>query len=129
VGSLTEGQRIVGSAEGSEPIGDLERVFCHGSTVSDSIGPPSSAGLVPSPLCTWGRDFVCNVANRSLLLFLGLFLALGRGGAFLEHLGIERLELEFFLLDDGDVLAARLAISLVLGAGDVQRHGDDHLRM
>src|SRR5688572_2930489 len=31
VGSLTEGQRIVGSAEGSEPIGDLERVFCHGS--------------------------------------------------------------------------------------------------
>ena len=60
----------------------------------------------------------------------GVFLGLGRSGAFLEHLiGVERLELKLLFLDHGDVLAARLALGLVVGAGDVQHDIDDDLGM
>ena len=76
-----------------------------------------------------GTGICLLMPNRPMRAYsaLRLLLGLGRGGAFLEHLGIERLELELLFLDHRHVLAARLALGLVLGAGDVERHADDDL--
>ena len=55
-----------------------------------------------------------------LLWFLGL-AALARQGAFLEQcIGVEGFDLDTFVLDDGDIFSAGLALGFVLRSGNVQ---------
>jgi hypothetical protein len=53
-------------------------------------------------------------------ILLGVLI--GLGGAFFEDVGVEGLELERFVLDDGHVFTAGLLLGFVLGAGDIERN-------
>src|SRR5512136_1445862 len=106
------------SAEADLGRSETRIAFCAmGRNLSDSAGAPSSRQGGSSPLCTRPREFAwpARIGVRAGLSASG---ALRRGCAFFEHLGVEGLEFELLLLDDGHILAARLARGLVLGAGD-----------
>src|SRR5436190_4276141 len=125
------------SAEADLGRSETRIAFCAmRRNLSDSAGAPSSRQGGSSPLCTRPREFAWPARigcprrlSASGALAFARRLALRRGCAFLEHLGVEGLELELLLLDDGHVLATRLAGGLVLGTGDVERHLDDDLRV
>src|SRR4051812_31213691 len=78
----------------------------------------ANAGAVASPSFDKGPS---GLLRRGFLVFLLAGPALACQGLFLEQgVGVEGFELEGFFLHHRHVLAARLALGLVLGAGDIE---------